>query len=72
MLEAISACNRIAGRELDWNLAEHNRIGDHRWWVSDLGAFKRDFPGWDITYSIDDILVEIRDRNTDAWTGAVR
>ncbi len=37
MLEAIEMCERIAGRELDWTLSDENRIGDHRWWISDLG-----------------------------------
>ena len=31
MLEAITACEQIAGRKLDWTLGEDNRIGDHRW-----------------------------------------
>jgi CDP-paratose 2-epimerase len=70
MLEAIAACERIAERELNWSLAGDNRIGDHRWWISDLEPFKRDYPGWDITYGIDDILVEIHDRNVDLWTAS--
>ena len=45
MLEAIDACERIAGRELDWELSSDARIGDHRWWISDLGEFQRDYPG---------------------------
>ena len=24
------------------------RIGDHRWWISDLSEFRRDYPGWEI------------------------
>lgn len=67
MLEAISACQRIAGRQLNWTLVEDNRIGDHRWWISDLAPFKRDYPGWDITYTIEDILVEIHDHNVERW-----
>ncbi len=56
MLEAIELCQEIAGRELSWSLGEENRIGDHRWWISDLEPFKRDYPGWDITYDVRDIL----------------
>ncbi|MFL5830793.1 MAG: NAD-dependent epimerase/dehydratase family protein [Solirubrobacteraceae bacterium] len=70
MLEAIKACERIAGRDLEWSLADDNRIGDHRWWISDLGPFKQDYPGWDLRYGIDDILVEIRDHNIELWTAA--
>jgi CDP-paratose 2-epimerase len=70
MLEAIAACERVAGRELDWTLADDNRIGDHRWWISDLEPFKRDYPEWDIRYGIDEILAEIHDQNVELWTAA--
>jgi CDP-paratose 2-epimerase len=59
MLEAIDACQRIAGRELDWTLSDQNRIGDHRWWISDLSDFRRDYPGWRQRYGIEEILQEI-------------
>jgi CDP-paratose 2-epimerase len=71
MLEAIDLCQEVAGRKLQWSLDEENRIGDHRWWIGDLGPFKRDYPGWDITRDVRDILREIHDRNTERWvTGA--
>jgi CDP-paratose 2-epimerase len=67
MLEAIELCERIVGRELRWNLDERQRIGDHRWWISDLEPFKRDYPGWDITYDINGILTEIHEKNAERW-----
>jgi CDP-paratose 2-epimerase len=67
MLEAIELCQEIAGRKLDWSLGEENRLGDHRWWISDLGPFKRDYPDWDITYDVRDILREIHDHNAERW-----
>ncbi len=67
MLEAIELCQDIADRELDWSLSEEHRIGDHRWWISDLEPFKRDYPDWDITYDVRDILCEIHDRNAERW-----
>jgi CDP-paratose 2-epimerase len=70
MLEAIKACERIAGQELDWSLADDNRIGDHRWWISDLEPFKHDYPEWDLAYGIDEILVEIHAHNVESWTAA--
>ena len=45
MLEAIELCEQIAGRALDWALAEEARIGDHRWWISDLAEFTARLPG---------------------------
>jgi CDP-paratose 2-epimerase len=68
MREAISECERIVGRALNWTLGEANRIGDHRWWISDLAPFKRDYPGWDLTYDIEGILKEIYEQNVDRWT----
>jgi CDP-paratose 2-epimerase len=59
MHEAIEMCERIAGRELDWTLSEENRIGDHRWWISDLSDFERDYPEWRQRYGIEEILTEI-------------
>ena len=67
MLEAIAPCQRIAGRELDYTLSDEARIGDHRWWISDLTDFKRDYPGWDITFGIEDVLQEIHDHNVEQW-----
>jgi CDP-paratose 2-epimerase len=68
MLEAIRACERIAGRELRWQLVERARIGDHRWWISDLGEFIADYPEWSLTYDVDAILREIHDANVERWS----
>lgn len=67
MLEAIDLCQQIAGRELSYTLAEQPRVGDHRWWISDLAPFKRDHPGWDITRDVRAILTEIHDCNAERW-----
>ncbi len=68
--EAIAACERIAQRELDWTLADDNRVGDHRWWISDLEPFKVDYPDWELTYDVDAILQEIYDHNFEQWTAS--
>jgi CDP-paratose 2-epimerase len=67
MLEAIQMCQEVVGRELNWTLKEENRIGDHRWWISDLDPFRRDYPGWDIVHDVPDILREIYERNAERW-----
>ncbi len=59
MLEAITLCEEISGRTLEWSLSDRNRIGDHRWWISDLKPFKADYPGWSLRYGIREILTEI-------------
>jgi CDP-paratose 2-epimerase len=70
MLEAISLCEEITGRQLDWTLSGENRIGDHRWWISDLEPFQRDYRDWAITHGIEDVLREIYEANLELWTAA--
>jgi len=68
MLEAIEICERIAGRELDWSPDDTARIGDHRWWISSLGEFRRDYPDWGLQYDIEAILTEIFELNVERWS----
>jgi CDP-paratose 2-epimerase len=70
MLEAIEICERIAGRELDWTMSDEERIGDHRWWISDNGEFERDHPEWELRYDIETMLREIHAANADEWAAA--
>ncbi len=67
MLEAIDVCERISGRELQWELSEENRIGDHRWWISDVSDFAADYPDWQPRYGIDEILQEMYEQNVERW-----
>lgn len=68
MLEAIGICERIAGRTLSWQMGAEARIGDHRWWISDLGPFQADYPEWKPRHRIEDILREIYEQNVERWT----
>jgi CDP-paratose 2-epimerase len=70
VLEAIELCERISGRTLEWSLGEAPRIGDHRWWISDLAPFRADYPDWQLEYGVEEILREIYDRNVETWTVA--
>jgi CDP-paratose 2-epimerase len=67
MLEAIGICERLAGRRLAWKLEGTERMGDHRWWISDLGAFQADHPAWGISYDTESILRDIHDQNAERW-----
>ena len=59
ILEAIKMCEEITGNKMNYSYSEKNRRGDHIWYISDVSKFKRDYPRWDFTYNIKDILVEI-------------
>ena len=70
MLEAIELCQTIAERELDYAVSEDARIGDHRWWISSLAEFESDYPTWQLTSGIEDMLREIYERNAERWAPA--
>jgi CDP-paratose 2-epimerase len=59
MLEAISLCEEVSGRKLRWSYSETNRIGDHIWYVSDVRAFRADFPNWSYRYDLRAIVEAI-------------
>jgi CDP-paratose 2-epimerase len=68
LLEAVALCEQITGRALDLAFSDQPRIGDHRWWISDVGAFGRDHPEWRVTYGLGDVLRDIHDANVERWT----
>ena len=72
MREAIAACERISGRELSWSLSDEARMGDHRWWISDMADFERDFPDWSLRYDLETTLREIHDHNAEHWAAPAR
>src|SRR3989339_1575804 len=67
MLEAISLCEEVSGRKLDYEYVEQNRIGDHIWYISDLGKFENHYPQWRQNYSLKDTIVQIYENNVDRW-----
>lgn len=68
MLEAIEKCQEISGRELSYEISDQARIGDHQWYVSDLSAFEADYPSWQLTFGIDEVLRDIYEFNAERWT----
>jgi len=61
MLEAITLCEEISGKKLNYEYVEDNRIGDHIWWISNVAKFKKHYPEWDFRYDVRTILQEIYD-----------
>jgi CDP-paratose 2-epimerase len=70
LIEAIARCEAIAGRELQWTLSDEPRIGDHRWWISSLAEFRADYPAWQLTSGIEQVLREIYENNAEHWLAA--
>ena len=67
VLEAIEACQEIAGRAVISRYEERNRVGDHIWWVGDNGKFRSHYPEWNQAYNVEDILTEIYEFNNSRW-----
>src|SRR6185436_9154091 len=61
MRQAIDACERLAGRHLNWTYVDEHRAGDHIWWISDVRRFQEHFPAWRYRYDLETILREIHD-----------
>jgi CDP-paratose 2-epimerase len=59
VLEAIDAVERLTGNRLQWTYEDNARRGDHICYITDLSRFQNDYPGWSVTLSLDDILVEM-------------
>jgi len=59
VLEAIALCEEIAHAKLKYSIDPQNRIGDHIWYISDVGKFKSHYPQWRHTYDLRKILEDI-------------
>jgi len=59
ILEAFDRAESLSGRRMQFEYLEKNREGDHVCYVSNLAKAKSDFPGWDVTKSLDDIFDEL-------------
>lgn len=70
MLEAITLCQEITGREMNWSYTESNRIGDHIWYISSLEKFQSHYPDWKLRYDVPGILRQIYDFNVERWLSA--
>lgn len=59
ILEAIKICEKLGKKKFNYEILKDNRIGDHKWWITNCNKFKRDYPNWKQKYSINDIITEI-------------
>jgi CDP-paratose 2-epimerase len=59
MLEAIAALEELHGRKLDAEYVDENRRGDHICYISDLGRFRADYPGWELSISLEEIYEQL-------------
>jgi CDP-paratose 2-epimerase len=71
MTEAITLCERIAGKPLSWTYTDTSRIGDHIWYISDTRKFQAHYPDWKQQYDLDALLNDIYAKNVERWAAEV-
>ena len=59
VLEALEIVSERASREIKLTFVSNSRKGDHKWWITDCSKFKRDYPTWELKYSLESTLTEI-------------
>src|SRR5919202_330379 len=59
VLEAIARIEEVSGRRIEREYVEEARRGDHVCYISDLGRLRSDYPEWEVTISLEEILAEL-------------
>jgi CDP-paratose 2-epimerase len=59
VLEAIERFEAILNRKLPVQYEDRARVGDHVCYITNLARFKADYPKWEISRSLADILQEL-------------
>lgn len=59
LIEAVAELERRLGRSLETEYVEDNRVGDHICYITDLSRFRADYPMWEITVSLSELLDQI-------------
>ena len=73
ILEAIESVNKLLSEDgaqpwTNYTISDEARIGDHQWYISDLTKFKKDYPNWDITISLEETIKQIYQAEKDkSW-----
>jgi CDP-paratose 2-epimerase len=67
ILEAFSLAEKFSGKKQVFTYVEENRIGDHICYISNLAKMRADYPGWDITVSLEETIRQI----VDAWRSRI-
>jgi CDP-paratose 2-epimerase len=59
IIEAIKLVQELTSKSIDYRIEDNARIGDHIWWITNNDKFKSQYPNWNITYSLEDLILEI-------------
>ena len=59
ILEAIARLEELTGRKLAVEYVDEARRGDHICYIGNLTRLKSDYPGWEVTVALDEILADL-------------
>jgi CDP-paratose 2-epimerase len=59
VLEAIARFEELLGTSLGTEYVEQARVGDHICYITNMGRFRSDYPEWEITVPLEEILSEL-------------
>ena len=59
ILEAFAKVETLTGRPMVYEYVDEHRRGDHICYISDLTRIRTDYPGWDLTRTLDQNFEEI-------------
>jgi CDP-paratose 2-epimerase len=58
-MECVTKIEALLGRKIQTQYVEQARKGDHICYISDLSKLQAHYPGWRLTYDLDQILEEL-------------
>ena len=61
VVECINLIEKFSGKRPQLSYTDTNRIGDHICYYSDLRKLQSHFPEWRLSYSLEQIVVEMVD-----------
>jgi CDP-paratose 2-epimerase len=59
ILEVLDQVEQLTGRRIERRYLEQARVGDHICYITNLAKLIAHYPGWDLTYDLDDILADM-------------
>ena len=59
LIEAIKLIEKITQSKININYEKKARLGDHKWYISDVSKFSKDYPNWKLTYNTSSIIKEM-------------
>ena len=59
VLEAIELIESVSGKSATVEYLEENRIGDHKWYITNNNKFQTHYPNWKSNYNLDRIIKDL-------------